>query len=803
MAAEFTSQLVSALVSNFFARFVTFLLSTWITRKLLPSQMGVSFSYEVYLDAIVFMGREAIRCVAVRYTIIQETHSDSVSSKKVFAINLNHLVAMLNTSALIIPTCALVMIIVELLGGIVLPLGNALVLWLQSCWELRNTGIIFAPFPAAPLEELGWIAIFPSLSQRLWPSWAVAWEYVREVHLFSNPGFNQNPMASLFSSAVLMTSFFQICIRLLLPEILVWSGVLALAFSEPAVALCTALNLFRTTVLADAFAVSGRQITTILALRFWIPLGASSSSTAPDGLARCVAASSPLHCEDVFRQMQAVNEAWRVRLVFGLALFMYGVSLTLFYGVAFGKRWRRLRWCLGADRWEPPSVPAGGLTSLLSSSSSEVFFSVSQAAEGGERNLNGVQDKSPGKDKRKECGAIVMKPLVRYIFAVPVAISEHVTPLLFWYFDWSLALNALHYHRRVLQAFFKESLTRVAISEGSNFALVSLADAASRGCYQIISRLGLLVVRSIFRIWDHACLGQWSRLAQQGEARRKEALNGLSLMLRISFYVGFFCSLAGPLYAGLVLRTLYGGRWSTPSSITSLQYFCHTLGVIAWNGLTDNFLRAVATPQLLKKQQIWSLIISIIYVLSSYVFLWDAEHPTPGKEGSTHDEPQLENQQSTCDGTTVVNIILLLQQVRMIVHIVANFALITFFSDILPSRLPATRAKKIQVSLWRKNNTGTTSEGRKDGDTIEPSFELSSLVAFWSDIFVPFLSPSFIPLAGMYVWTRTPALFPTSWTNKLYMPPLLGVIYALVIFATDSTVRCFTLKVVKGFLKKS
>lgn len=792
MASEFASQLASALVTSVLLRLVTFTLSTWVTRKLLPSQMGTSFSYDVYVDAMVFVGREAVRCVASRYPVVREKDSNPRETKGL-AIDRYRLVAMLNTFAIIIPACGLLMMVVELVGGFILPVGSASLSWMWSCWQLRHTSEGLAPFPISQMGETGWKSIIPSLTQKVWPSWSVGWEFVREAHaplMNSSQGMSSIPF---LASILTMASMLHITFRLLIPEILVWCCVMAMASVELSIGLFSALDLFRTTVLAEAFGVVGRQVATLCMIQFWLPLASQSSAfTAADLHSRCALAASPTRCEEVFQRMKMVDETWRIRVVFAIGLLTYGLSLVLFYAVACGKHWKRCRRWLGAARWEPPPALTAHLTEHRPSSSLESFFSVSRPMEEIEKTSVGIHEREERKtEKTKTKPAMKRNRSAFKRFGFLFVLSEYCSPLLYWYVDWPLVWGAFHYHRLLLQAFFKESLTRLALTEGTNFALFSLADASSRGCFQTISRLGALVIRLVFRVWENACLAHWSRLAQQGESGRREALRSLSHMLRISFYVGFFCSWLGPLYAELILQILYAGRWTTPGMVSALQYYCCSLGILAWNGLLECFVRTVSNPKLLKQQQIWSLIISGIYVVSSYVFLWEAGDRTGEAARSTLQGGDIDVQKNTCEGASALKTLLFLQRANMVARIFVSLGLVLWSSDALPSCRLKKEGSHADLSLRdRKDDAlSTTNNERKELSSTETTCRPLFLLPLWRDVFVPFFSPSFIPLAAVYWWTRTPAFFPTAWMKKFYMPPLLVVLCALVIIVTDVDVR--------------
>lgn len=797
MASEFASQLASALVSNVLLRLLTFTLTTWLTRMLLPSQVGISFSYEVYVDAMLFIGREAVRCVTSRYSVAREKHAGSSSTSRVFLIDRERLIAMLNTSALIFPSCLAIMAAVELLGGIFLPVGGAFFSWMWSSWHYRNTDVPIR-FTMNVGGENGFGSLVPSLSHRLWPAFGVGFEFVSETQHLS--GERDPSYTTFLGQAKFFFAVFKTLLQLMVPEILVWSSVLAMALVEPCIALFSSLDLFRTTVLAEALSMIVRQVSTLVMVQFWLSSFPSPFFTTPAIHAHCVASSFPDRCEEAYQRMDAVQDEWRVRLVFSMGVFIYGASLVLFYAIACGKGFKRWRWLLGVDRWLAPTPPSIPLSDLISSPSVDSFFAIAPAtSEKKEEKVIGI---AKGQDEVTETNLPALKPRTEFARSVfPVSFSYIFFPLFSQYVDYSLMRAAFHYHRRLLHAFFLESLTRLALTEGTNFALFSLTDAASRGCFQTISRLGSLLSRLVFRIWENACLAQWSRLTQQGESGRQDALRGLSRMLRISFYVGFLCSWLGPLYSQLLLHTLYAGKWSTAGMVASLQYYCHSLGPMAWNGLLECFVRAIAHPKLLKNQQMCSVVISAVYVVSSYALLWNSAQASVGRSTAALDGPHAATSQETCDGTTVLPTLLFLQRTSMIARIVVSFGLILSSDTILPSCRSKRNANVAELAINEEKGM-TMGEKKSTTSRGKEFFSFTILSVLWKDLLFPLWSPSFIPLALLFLWTRTPAFFPPLLLRKVYMPPLLAFIFVIAVVGTDRDVRNSILSIAKRFLGK-
>lgn len=164
----------------------------------------------------------------------------------------------------------------------------------------------------------------------------------------------------------------------------------------------------------------------------------------------------------------------------------------------------------------------------------------------------------------------------------------------------------------VLRPFFRESLVRVALTEGEGMALTALSSTTTQGYYQLVSSLGSLVARLVFRLWENACFVRWSRDIAAGELPR--AVELLTLMIRLAFYLGFALALVGPPSAQLFLTVLYSTRWSTPANVRALQLYCYALPWMAANGLIEAFLRSMASPVRLRQLERAMLAQSVLYI---------------------------------------------------------------------------------------------------------------------------------------------------------------------------------------------
>ncbi|KAH9600417.1 RFT1 [Trypanosoma melophagium] len=100
----FKGQLAFALVLNIVLKLITFLLNTLLTRQLAPSQNGVSFSFLLYYNTVLYLARECVRSVNARHNLLDRSGNGSV------------VLQIINCAFISVPLGILVMIALELVS---------------------------------------------------------------------------------------------------------------------------------------------------------------------------------------------------------------------------------------------------------------------------------------------------------------------------------------------------------------------------------------------------------------------------------------------------------------------------------------------------------------------------------------------------------------------------------------------------------------------------------------------------------------------------------------------------------------
>lgn len=530
----FKGQLVVALVLNVGLKVLTFTLSTLLTRKLLPYQNGVYFTFNVYNDAVLFVAREATRNVASRLSLVDEKDEADEKpngggafpdvaaesrklphrgepTKKVDVANVRRVIS--------IALCS-----------IPLALGAAL--------ALEALGLC-----------LGDASLFPSMARHARLSQQQ--QYTTSVASAPAPPLEGLPL--------LLLPY--------LPELTVVGCTVLMALVEPCIVVVQSLNLFRVVVVAECATLTARLLTILLIISAIQRRG--SAAVQEDGEAL---------------NGNGLRTLWETRMALAFGQLAYAVTHVAYYTLVVSglpvARW------LGASA-ELQQVRAACLRD---------FYQTGRQESNNAEAVQSVPAPTISLSKLQDCCA----------------------------FPWCYytALDAFAECRRqavLLGTFLRESLLRLVLSEGESFALTSLGSEAARGYYQLIYSLGSLVARLLFRVWENACFVKWSREASLGH--QQAAVRLLKLMLRLSFYVGFSFALLGPPITRAFLTTMYTSRWATPQVTTALQLCFYGMPLMAWNGLLEAFLRAVASPAVLQRMQRWMIGETGVYIAACYLTL--------------------------------------------------------------------------------------------------------------------------------------------------------------------------------------
>ena len=207
---------------------------------------------------------------------------------------------------------------------------------------------------------------------------------------------------------------------------------------------------------------------------------------------------------------------------------------------------------------------------------------------------------------------------------------------------------------------FSESLLRLVLTEGEKAVLATKGNLASQGVYDVISSLGALVVRVVFRLWEDFTFAAWSRpddsnaastaddaaiakMATASSPTTKHAPASTSFdaaahavvgaraspvsapkwdllfsMLRLACHFGALAVTFGPPLAPRLLWTLFGGArtadFTSQAAVDVLVAYVHYIPLLGLNGLLEAFVRATSAEKELKTVKMAMIACSLCYV---------------------------------------------------------------------------------------------------------------------------------------------------------------------------------------------
>ncbi|XP_042893125.1 protein RFT1 homolog [Penaeus japonicus] len=172
-------------------------------------------------------------------------------------------------------------------------------------------------------------------------------------------------------------------------------------------------------------------------------------------------------------------------------------------------------------------------------------------------------------------------------------------------------------------SFFKQGWLKEALTEGELYLMnfFSLISLAQQGVYQVVSNLGSLAARLVFRSIEAAAYKYFAQMlyrgksiAEQDQMRVSEVARFLSMLLRSLLLVSFIILSFGWSYSHLLL-TLYGGSQLSDGGGTPLMRAqCFFVVFLAVNGITEAYTFAAMNDKELERYNYLLVSFSIAYI---------------------------------------------------------------------------------------------------------------------------------------------------------------------------------------------
>ena len=184
---------------------------------------------------------------------------------------------------------------------------------------------------------------------------------------------------------------------------------------------------------------------------------------------------------------------------------------------------------------------------------------------------------------------------------------------------------------------YTQSIFKQILTSGDAYLIALLTTLPSQGAYALASNYGGLLARILFQPIEESSRSLLARLlppkiapstasprpnqTATDKAQLHQAVAYLTTLLHLyTLLLLLLICWAAPL-TPLLLHTLAGARWSHTEAPSVLKGYCIYLPLLAYNGLLEAYVTAVATPAQLRRQSIWMVGWSALFGVTGWLVL--------------------------------------------------------------------------------------------------------------------------------------------------------------------------------------
>lgn len=201
-----------------------------------------------------------------------------------------------------------------------------------------------------------------------------------------------------------------------------------------------------------------------------------------------------------------------------------------------------------------------------------------------------------------------------------------------------------------------QTIVKQLLGEGDHVVMAAFASLEDQGAYELAGNYGSLIARMGLQPIEEGSRGAFSRLCagiepvdsskkdKTKEAKEKsnvaQARTILTITMRLYSVFALICVAVGPSLAPLFLRLIAGAKWSdaggsasgssSSSAASVLSCYCYLIPLLAFNGILEAFVAAVATETQLRDQSFVMGVFTVGFAVASVVFLYLLDLGGPG-----------------------------------------------------------------------------------------------------------------------------------------------------------------------------
>jgi oligosaccharide translocation protein RFT1 len=199
---------------------------------------------------------------------------------------------------------------------------------------------------------------------------------------------------------------------------------------------------------------------------------------------------------------------------------------------------------------------------------------------------------------------------------------------------------------RLTASLFVQSTLKYILTQGDSILIASLTTLRDQGAYALAANYGGLIARMLFQPIEESSRNLFAKICaenyttapappskpsrKQRSKRSSEKLSSespptsnpnpqvsegvsqsrtiLTLVLRFYFILSLLATGLGPTLAPLLLTLIAGQRWASTGAGAVLSTYAYYIPLLAFNGVTEAFVAAVATNRQLHVQSVWMFV---------------------------------------------------------------------------------------------------------------------------------------------------------------------------------------------------